>query len=214
MMLIMHGRQCCASSTKHAADDSAVWCRLVSSYMLCSADAITVFARALLQTPDWFVQFCQACSAQMAQLPPVRQAGGQVLLAFLDKWLDRFDSIGTPAARKLSALALCNVLPMPVPSVLERLDGIAAHLTAVYFEVRNTEELHIGFASVCSCCSQTASYAKGCAIDDLSALQLEGSDGTVSHLGTEYYTTLRTEVDQDLSAATVASEEAQGDISR
>ena len=96
----------------------------------------------------------------MAQMPPVRQAGGQVLLAFLDKWLDRFDSIGTPAARKLSALALCNVLAMPVPSVLERLDGIAAHLTAVYFEVRNIEEFHIGFASVCSCCSQTASYAK------------------------------------------------------
>lgn len=71
----------------------------------------------------------------MAQLQLVRQAGGQVLLAFLDKWLDRFDSIGTPAARKLSALALCNVLTLPVPSVLDRLDGIAAHLTAVYFEV-------------------------------------------------------------------------------
>lgn len=44
-------------------------------------------------------------------------------------------------------------------------------------------------------------------------MQLE-SDGAASHLGTEYYTTLRTEVDQDLSAATVASEEAQGEISR
>lgn len=71
----------------------------------------------------------------MAQLQPVRQAQGQVLLAFLDRWLDKFDSIGTPAARKLSALALCNILALPVPSVLDRLDGIAAHLTAVYFEV-------------------------------------------------------------------------------
>lgn len=46
------------------------------------------------------------------------------------------------------------------------------------------------------------------------ASQLEGSDGNENHLGTEYYTTLRSEADQDLSAATVASEEAQGDISR
>lgn len=59
------------------------------------------------------------------------------MLAFLDRWLDKFDSIGTPAARKLSALALCNVLTLPLPSVLERLDPIAAHLTAVWFEVRS-----------------------------------------------------------------------------
>ena len=181
---------------------------------LGSADAITVFARALLQTPDWFVQFCQACSAQMAQLPPVRQAGGQVLLAFLDKWLDRFDSIGTPAARKLSALALCNVLAMPVPSVLERLDGIAAHLTAVYFEVGYMKNSTLALLVSIPVVLKLLLMLKIRAIDDLSALQLEGSDGTVSHLGTEYYTTLRTEVDQDLSAATVASEEAQGDISR
>ena len=59
----------------------------------------------------------------------------QLLLAFLDRWLDTFDSIGTPAARKLSALALCNVLTLPVKSLVDRLDRIAAHLTAVWFEV-------------------------------------------------------------------------------
>lgn len=61
--------------------------------------------------------------------------GEQLLLGFLDRWLDKFDAIGTPAARKLSALALCNLLTLPVPSVLQCLDPIAAHLTAVWFEV-------------------------------------------------------------------------------
>ena len=68
--------------------------------------------------------------------------GEQLLLGFLDRWLDKFDAIGTPAARKLSALALCNLLTLPVPSVLQRLDSIAAHLTAVWFEVHPRPLLH------------------------------------------------------------------------
>lgn len=53
-----------------------------------------------------------------------------------------------------------------------------------------------------------------CSVNTVNWLQLEGTDGAVSHLGTKYYTTLRSEVDQDLSASTIASEEAQGEISR
>ena len=93
---------------------------------------MTVYARTLLQTPDWFLQFCEATGPQLAHLA---STGEQLLLGFLDRWLDKFDAIGTPAARKLSALALCNVLTLPVPSLLQRLDPIAAHLTAVWFEV-------------------------------------------------------------------------------
>ena len=106
---------------------------------LLAADAVTVYARTLLQTPEWFLQFCEATGSQLAQLRSglSSTSGEQLLLAFLDRWLDKFDSIGTPAARKLSALALCNVLTLPLPSVLERLDPIAAHLTAVWFEVRS-----------------------------------------------------------------------------
>lgn len=125
------------------------------------ADAITVFARALLQTPDWFLEFCQTCGGQLAQAEAVQAAGGRVLLAFLDKWLDRFDSIGTPAARKLSALALCNVLTLPVPAVLERLDGIAAHLTAVYFEVRAVASHHV-LLTVCAHCGAVCSSKLPC----------------------------------------------------
>ena len=60
----------------------------------------------------------------------------QLLLAVLDLWLDKFDSIGQPAARKLSALALCVLLPAPLPGLLERLELIATHITSVWFEVK------------------------------------------------------------------------------
>lgn len=101
------------------------------------ADAVTVYSRTLLQTPDWFLQFCEATGPQLAQSGTglTSTTGEQLLLGFLDRWLDKFDAIGTPAARKLSALALCNVITLPVSSVLQRLDPIAAHLTAVWFEV-------------------------------------------------------------------------------
>lgn len=103
------------------------------------ADAVTVYARTLLQTPEWFLQFCEATGPQLAQPGTGLNctSGEQLLLAFLDRWLDKFDSIGTAAARKLSALALCNVLTLPVAPILDRLDSIAAHLTAVWFEVRS-----------------------------------------------------------------------------
>ncbi len=102
------------------------------------ADAVTVYARTLLQMPQWFLQFCEATGPQLAHLGTGMSSatGEQLLLAFLDRWLDKFDSIGTPAARKLSALALCNVLTLPVTPILDRLDPIAAHLTSVWFEVR------------------------------------------------------------------------------
>lgn len=102
------------------------------------ADAVTVYARTLLQMPQWFLQFCEATGPQLDHLGSGMSSatGEQLLLAFLDRWLDKFDSIGTPAARKLSALALCNVLTLPVTPILDRLDPIAAHLTSVWFEVR------------------------------------------------------------------------------
>ena len=60
----------------------------------------------------------------------------QVLfLKLLDTWLDRFDSIGSSPARKQSALALCLLLPVPIPAVLHRLPDAIAHITAVCFEV-------------------------------------------------------------------------------
>ncbi len=122
-------------------------------YVTLLADAVTVHARTLLQMPQWFLQFCEATGPQLAHLGTGMSSatGEQLLLAFLDRWLDKFDSIGTPAARKLSALALCNVLTLPVTPILDRLDPIAAHLTSVWFEVRPLTHRSRIFCS-CACC--------------------------------------------------------------
>ena len=108
-----------------------------SDSIIFDADAVTVYARALLQSPEWFWQFCQTTAPQVAQLASTASstAEDRLLKAFLDIWLDKFDSIGTPAARKLSALALCNALTLPASCIMEKLDPIAAHVTAVWFEV-------------------------------------------------------------------------------
>ena len=46
-------------------------------------------------------------------------------------------------------------------------------------------------------------------------VQIEGADGGDQHpLGSEYYTTLRSEADNDVNAATIASEEAEAEINR
>lgn len=46
-------------------------------------------------------------------------------------------------------------------------------------------------------------------------MQIEGSDAADGHsLGAEYYTTLRSEVDNEVTAATAASEEAEAEIKR
>ena len=64
-------------------------------------------------------------------------SAARLLLALVDLWLDKFDSIGHPGARKLSALALCVLLTAPLPALLERLELIVTHITSVWFEVHS-----------------------------------------------------------------------------
>lgn len=47
----------------------------------------------------------------------------------------RFDAIPGLLQRKLGALGLAALLALPVPSLVARLELIAAHVTAVWFEV-------------------------------------------------------------------------------
>ena len=49
--------------------------------------------------------------------------------------LGRFDAIGGTLQRKLGALGLTALLGLPVPALVARLELIAAHVTAVWFEV-------------------------------------------------------------------------------
>ena len=66
----------------------------------------------------------------------VREIHGPVGMS-LSVWcrLDRFDTIGAAPARKLSALAMCVLLTLPMPALLERLDSIIPHITSVWLEV-------------------------------------------------------------------------------
>ena len=49
--------------------------------------------------------------------------------------LDRYDTIGAPSARKLSALALCVLLTLPMPALLDRLEVMLPHVTSTWLEV-------------------------------------------------------------------------------
>ncbi len=96
-----------------------------------------VFARLLLQSLPAFLQLLARAEPGLAQLsaPARGQPGERALLALVDVWLDKFDNIGVPHARKLSALAMCVLLTVPVPALLDRLEPIAGCITSVWFEV-------------------------------------------------------------------------------
>ncbi|GMH34265.1 hypothetical protein BSKO_02099 [Bryopsis sp. KO-2023] len=76
--------------------------------------------------------------------------GLKVFFSFLDLWLEQFDAIASETARKLSAAALSNLLPLPFPGILERLDVIFANLTTVCGELEDgldNEKKLDGFSS-------------------------------------------------------------------
>ena len=105
------------------------------------AASLGVFARVLLHNPAAFLSLFQAAAAAGvappadAAAPPGADPPARLLLALVDLWLDKFDSIGQPAARKLSALALAVLLTAPLPPLLERLELVVTHITSVWFEV-------------------------------------------------------------------------------
>lgn len=124
---------------------------------LVQANAMAVYGRILLQAPAAIMQVCSAAAATpglQGQLNPQQGQDhtSQVLLALLDRWLDKFDSVSSAGARRLSALALCVALTIPLPAVLDRLDVIAACLTAVAAEAASQPDMgafaEAGYASI------------------------------------------------------------------
>ncbi len=61
--------------------------------------------------------------------------GHALLVSYVDFWMDRFDSIGSAHARKLAALAACQLLTLPVPALLQRLDVLLPTISSVVVEV-------------------------------------------------------------------------------
>lgn len=105
------------------------------------AGALGVLARLLLQSSGAFLStLSQAEQSFAGQVPGIGQttghSGEQMLLAMTDLWLDKFDCVASPHARKLHALALCTLLTVPSGGVLHRLESIVGHITSTWFEVR------------------------------------------------------------------------------
>ncbi|KAI8476158.1 MAG: armadillo-type protein [Monoraphidium minutum] len=101
-----------------------------------AANALGVAGRLLLQHPAAFQQILLSATAD---------AGGgggggggdaeRAVGALTDVWVERFDSIGPPLARKLSALALCALLPLPSKAQLAFLPQIVGHVAAVWHAI-------------------------------------------------------------------------------
>lgn len=92
----------------------------------CFAVGLGVFARLLIADSGAFARLLQSHPAQSGTPP---------LQGLLGLWLDSFDSLPNLAARKLSALALCALLHLPLANLPEHLISIITCLTAVWFEV-------------------------------------------------------------------------------
>lgn len=110
---------------------------------LVAATALGVYARVLLHNAPAFLHLFQHAAQQHmappADAPPAGDPATRLLLALVDLWLDKFDSVGQPGARKLSALALCVLLTAPVPALLERVELAVTHITSVWFEVEGSD---------------------------------------------------------------------------
>ncbi len=102
------------------------------------ANSLGVLARLLLQNPGAFQQLVVATAAASGGGgggPAVAATPEQVVHALTEIWVDKFDSITNPLARKLSALALCALLALPSKSQLAAAPAIVGHVTAAWHEV-------------------------------------------------------------------------------
>jgi hypothetical protein len=105
------------------------------------ANVLGVVARLSLQNPAAFRQLLAEAAASAAAAPGSGGGGGEqqrleaAVGALAALWVERFDSIGPPLARKLSAAALCALLPLPTKAQLAHAGAIAAAVTAAYHEV-------------------------------------------------------------------------------
>eukprot|EP01104_Vermistella_antarctica_P000365 TRINITY_DN1044_c0_g1_i1.p1 TRINITY_DN1044_c0_g1~~TRINITY_DN1044_c0_g1_i1.p1 ORF type:complete len:982 (-),score=189.66 TRINITY_DN1044_c0_g1_i1:32-2977(-) len=91
---------------------------------------LAVFARILLDSPHVFVSFFERAS--QSAMNPSKQ---NVMLPFLDVWLDKVDFIGGIYQRQLTANALTLLLNHPDPEVLQRAPVIINVVVDVFTDV-------------------------------------------------------------------------------
>lgn len=92
-----------------------------------AAHACALLGRVLLGNPSAFLALANAASA-------AGLGRGDALLALLDAWSERMDSLASFGLRRLSALALCALLASGHPHGVARLDDVAALVSGVLAE--------------------------------------------------------------------------------
>ncbi|KAG1675440.1 hypothetical protein FOA52_001738 [Chlamydomonas sp. UWO 241] len=104
-----------------------------------TSNAMTVFARLLLISPAAFTQLLSDAAASGVSppgAPPGAAASPEALLsALLDAWTDGFDSLASTRARKLCAVAMCRLLALPSPALLDALEPLLVCITGVWSEL-------------------------------------------------------------------------------
>jgi hypothetical protein len=161
-----------------------------------TALALAVFARLALGNPTALLALAAEAAPALPSRPPAdavlaaadagADPGQRALLALIDVWLDAFDAVGAPAARKLSALALAALLgaPLPTAAIAARLPALSAALTGAW-------------------CQLEAGAVAG-----------EGADGAAAAYRADFSVALAAAPRDDEVGAAVRSEEAEGEARR
>jgi len=87
---------------------------------------ISIFARCLIGNKDGFFAFFRGLN------------NPNIFFNFLDIWLDKADSISSSLERKLTALALSNLLPTNDPQLLKYLGLIINVCTGIIYEQKKS----------------------------------------------------------------------------
>lgn len=102
---------------------------------------VGIYSRVLLQNTGAFLNIFSQLASDQQQQPSSSFTSSEeevLLLQYIDHWLDKIDFIPQAAGRKLSALALCVLITLPIgPGLLHRLGAILGVISGVWFELES-----------------------------------------------------------------------------
>lgn len=104
------------------------------------ASAGAILARVLVQNTSFFAQWI----SQPSLLPSLGQSSAissqSLLFTYFDAWLEKVDFLTTFPRKKICALALCVLLTIKEPQVLERLEQILSVCTTMVHQTDETAD--------------------------------------------------------------------------
>jgi hypothetical protein len=109
-----------------------------------------IYSRVLLQNTGAFLSIFSLVAADQQQ-QQLSSSEELLLLQYIDHWIDKIDCISQAAGRKLSALALCVLITLPIgPGLLHRLGAILGVISGIWFELESegVDELTMDFYNI------------------------------------------------------------------